>query len=131
VSDFLAWEDCAGAMPTREAKSAMHTEGVYVHQAGEILLPVHYASIHGVKGETHSATLVVETLARKHGLKELSPVLTATQDASQMRDSTRGHCKRVFVGIGRPRHLLCSAISAEHLNDTQITAFATNGWKIK
>jgi DNA helicase-2/ATP-dependent DNA helicase PcrA len=118
-------------MPTREAKSAIQTEGVYVHQAGEILLPVHYDPIHGVKAETHAATLVVETFARKHGLKELSPVLMATQHGSQMRDSTRGRCKRVFVGMSRPGHLLCSAISAEHLNDAQITALATNGWKIK
>ena len=64
-------------------------------------------------------------------LKELLPVLTAAQHGSQMRDSARGHCKRVFVGMSRLSHLLCLAISAEHIADAQITALATNGWKIE
>jgi hypothetical protein len=72
-----------------------------------------------------------ETFARQHDLKELLPVLTAAQHGSQMRDSARGHCKRVFVGMSRPSHLLCLAISAEHIADAQIAALATYGWKIE
>jgi hypothetical protein len=48
-----------------------------------------------------------------------------------MRDSARVHCKRVFVGTSRPSHLLCLAISSEHIADAQITALATNGWKFE
>ena len=129
--NFLAWEDCNGTMPTREAKSAVQTEGFYLHRAGEVSLPIRYDSIHAVKGETHAATLVVETFARQHDLKELLPVLTAAQHGSQMRDSARGHCKRVFVGMSRPSHLLCLAISAQHINDAQIKALVANGWKIE
>ena len=131
VLNFLAWENCAGAMPAREAKSAIQTEGIYLHRAGDVSLPIRFDSIHGVKGETHAATLVVETFARQHDLKELLPVLTAAQHGSQMRDSARGHCKRVFVGMSRPSHLLCLAISAEHIADAEITALAANGWKIE
>jgi DNA helicase II / ATP-dependent DNA helicase PcrA len=131
ASNFLAWENCAGAMPAREAKSAIRTEGIYLHRVGEISLPIRYDSIHAVKGETHAATMVVETFARQHDLKELLPVLTAAQHGSQMRDSARGHCKRVFVGMSRPSHLLCLAISAEHITNAQITALAANGWKIQ
>jgi len=131
VLNFLVWENCAGAMPEREAKSAIQTEGIYLHRAGDVSLPIRFDSIHGVKGETHAATLVVETFAKQHDLKELLPVLTAAQHGSQMRDSARGHCKRVFVGMSRPSHLLCLAISAEHIADAQITALATSGWKIE
>jgi hypothetical protein len=129
--NFLAWEDCGGAMPTRETKSAIQTEGFYLHRAGDVSLPIRYDSIHAVKGETHAATLVVETFARQHDLKELLPVLTAAQHGSQTRDSARGHCKRIFVGMSRPSHLLCLAISAQHINAAQITALAANGWKIE
>jgi DNA helicase-2/ATP-dependent DNA helicase PcrA len=131
ASNFLAWESCAGAMPAREAKAVIQTEGIYLHRVGKISLPIRYDSIHAVKGETHAATMVVETFARQHDLKELLPVLTAAQHGSQMRDSARGHCKRVFVGMSRPSHLLCLAISAEHITDAQITALAANGWKIE
>ncbi len=95
------------ALPASGMKSAIQTEGVYLHRAGDMSLPIRFDSIHGVKGETHAATLIVETFAR-HDLKELLPVLTAVQHGSQMRDLARGHCKRVFVGMSRPSHLLGS-----------------------
>ncbi len=130
MSNFLAWENCAGAMSASGAKAVIKTEGVYLHSASGISLPIRFDSIHGVKGETHAATLVVETFARQHDLKELLPVLTAMQHGSQLKDSARGHCKRIFVGMSRPSHLLCLAISAEHINDAQIGALGTNGWKV-
>jgi len=65
----------------------MQTEDFYLHRVGDVSLPIRYDSIHAVKGQTHAATMVVETFARPHDLKELLPVLTATQHASQMRDS--------------------------------------------
>jgi DNA helicase-2/ATP-dependent DNA helicase PcrA len=127
---FLTWENCSGAAPVSGMKSATRSDGVYVHQAGAASLPIRFDSIHGVKGETHAATLVVETFARQHDLKELLPALTAVQHGSQLRDSARGHCKRVFVGMSRPSHLLCLAISAEHINDIQFRALGANGWKL-
>jgi len=128
--NFLAWENCPGAMHTNGMTSVIQTEGVYLHRTGGVSLPIRFDSIHGVKGETHAATLVVETFARQHDLKELLPVLTAMQHGSQIRDSARAHCKRVFVGITRPSHLLCLAIFAEHVNDVQIAALGANGWKV-
>jgi DNA helicase-2/ATP-dependent DNA helicase PcrA len=128
--EFLAWEDCSGATPVSGTKSVIQSEGIYLHRAGDVLLPIRFDSIHGVKGETHAATLVVETFARQHDLKELLPVLTATRHGSELKDSARGHCKRAFVGMSRPSHLLCLAISAEHVNDVQMTALGANGWKI-
>lgn len=130
VLNFLVWENCSGAMPASGMKSVIQTEGTYLHRAGDVSLPIRFDSIHGVKGETHAATLVVETFAKQHDLKELLPVLMAMQHGSQMKNSARGHCKRVFVGMSRPSHLLCLAISAEHIGDAQVAALAANGWKI-
>src|SRR6266487_24545 len=126
MQDFLAWENCSGTMPASGMKSAIQTEGVYHHRAGDVSLPIRFDSIHGVKGETHAATLVVETFARQHDLKGLLPVLTATQHGSQLRDTARGHCKRVYVGMSRPSHLLCQAISSEHIRDNQVAALGAN-----
>jgi DNA helicase-2/ATP-dependent DNA helicase PcrA len=130
VSGFLSWENCVGARLASGTKSVIKTQSVYMHSSGGISLPIRFASIHGVKGETHAATLVVETYARQHDLKELLPVLTAAQRGSQLRNAARGHCKRVFVGMSRPSHLLCLAISAEHVSDPQVSALNANGWKV-
>jgi DNA helicase-2/ATP-dependent DNA helicase PcrA len=130
VLDFLAWENCCGVMPASGKKSEIRTEGIYHHRMGDTSLPIRFDSIHGVKGETHAATLVVETFARQHDLKELLPVLTAAQHGSELRDSARSHCKRIFVGMSRPSHLLCLAVSAEHVSDDQIAGMEANGWKV-
>lgn len=127
---FLVWENCSGAAPTSGAKSAVKAENTYLHRAGGASLPIRFDSIHGVKGETHAATLVVETFAKQHDLKELLPVLTAEKHGSQLKDSLRSHCKRVFVAMSRPSHLLCLAICAEHIGAPQIAALEANGWKV-
>ena len=128
--DFLSWENCSGALPVSGKKSAIQTEGIYIHRMGSEMLPIRFNSIHGVKGETHAATLVVETFARQHDLKELLPVLTATQHSIQLKDVARGHCKRIFVGMTRPSHLLCLAIYSEHISDAQSKILKVSGWNV-
>jgi len=130
TADFLVWEHCDGAGSSSGAKSEIITENVYRHRAGDVELPIRLDSIHGVKGETHAATLVVETFAMQHDLKELLPVLTSQKHGSQLKDSLRSHCKRLFVAMSRPTHLLCLAIWAEHINGTQAAALERNGWKV-
>jgi hypothetical protein len=130
ITDFLAWETCNGTAPTSGTKSAVKVENTYHHRSGEVSLPIRFDSIHGVKGETHAATLVVETFAKQRDLEVLLPVLTAENHGSQLKDSLRSHCKRVFVAMSRPSHLLCLAISAEHVDDTQIAKLKANGWKL-
>jgi hypothetical protein len=129
ILEFLAWENCGGIAPSSGTKSANKDENIYYHKVNGTTLPIHLNSIHGVKGETHAATLVVETFAQKqHDLQELLPVLTAQKHGSKLKN--RNHCKRAFVAMSRPSHLLCLAISSEHINARQIGALASNGWKV-
>jgi hypothetical protein len=128
--DFLAWENCNGTTATSGAKSAVKAENLFLHRPGGASLPIRFDSIHGVKGETHAATLVVETFAKQHDLEGLLPVLTGTMHGSQLKGSLRGHCKRAFVAMTRPSHLLCLAISSEHIDDAEIAALEANGWRV-
>lgn len=131
VSDFVGWENCSGVTPVNGTKSPRQTDNTYHHRMGEASLPIRFDSIHGVKGETHAATLVVETFAKnQHDLKIVLPVLTGTTHGSQLAGSARRHCKRIFVGMTRPSHLLCLAVSAEHVRDDQLAGMAANGWKV-
>jgi len=38
--------------------------------------------------------------------------------------------KRLHVAMTRPRHLLCLALNAAHINDEQRTTLQTIGWQI-
>ena len=130
ISDFLAWENCDSAVAKTGMKAPTHVGNVYVHRSGGASLPIRLDSIHGVKGETHAATLIVETFARQHDLKELLPVLTQAKHGSQLTGPAHGHCKRLFVGMSRPSHLLCLAVSGDHVTGEQRVALANSGWKV-
>jgi hypothetical protein len=73
---------------------------------------VNLRTIHGVKGETHDATLYLETEHKgSSDLKRIMPLLlgNALPDKEIMERTRR--C--VYVGMSRPRHLLCVAMKAK------------------
>ena len=82
---------------------------------GEITFDIDISTIHKVKGETHTATLVLETFNRTYDLKQLLNLLKGkTIKSSSTTDIKK---KLLYVAMSRPTHLLCFAINKEHLND--------------
>lgn len=77
-------------------------------------------------GETHDATLISETY--KHGY-----------DLSQLVESLKGNREKVkkqknetiFVGMTRPKYLLCPAIYKDNITDEDIKGLDNAGWNIE
>ena len=71
-----------------------------------------FDTIHGVKGETHDATLYLET--DRQGASDLNRILpyfgVGRCGSSSLYDSSR---KLAYVGMSRPKKLLCVAMQAE------------------
>lgn len=71
-----------------------------------------FDTIHGVKGETHDATLYLET--DRQGASDLNRILpyfgVGRYGSSSLYDSSR---KLAYVGMSRPKKLLCVAMQAE------------------
>lgn len=70
---------------------------------------IQFDTIHGVKGETHDATLYLETeMSRSSDIVRILPYFGIEKaGASPLFDYSR---KLVYVGMSRPRKLLCLAI---------------------
>lgn len=70
---------------------------------------IQFDTIHGVKGETHDATLYLETETKNSSdIVRILPYLGVGKvGASSLFDYSR---KLVYVGMSRPRKLLCLAI---------------------
>lgn len=77
-----------------------------------------FSTIHGVKGETHDATLYLETDRR--GASDLSRILpyygTGKVGSSLLFESSR---KLAYVGFSRPKTLLCVAMKRETYNKSK------------
>ena len=72
------------------------------------------STIHGVKGETHTATLYLETFYHDYDIFRIIEYLKGNHS-----NPTQAHVienlKMSYVGMSRPSHLLCVAVHKNHL----------------
>jgi hypothetical protein len=95
--------------------------------------------IHSVKGETNTATLVLETFWYDHNLEKAVPWLTGSKSgagSAGTRQSTR--LKLHYVAMTRPTHLLCLAVKRSSLEDEEgeldqrlIGGLESHGWRVE
>lgn len=94
--------------------------------------PIHVATIASVKGETHLATLVLESCRnRRFDLQDALPYLSGSMKASSTTDeATLSQLMNIFVAASRPRVLLAFAMHAERASAAHRKALASSGWRI-
>ncbi|GGA23790.1 DNA helicase [Amylibacter cionae] len=92
---------------------------------------IEVATIHSVKGETHDATLVLETKHHDFDLEKMLPYLSGDIDSAPTGKRNIERMRRLFVGASRPRHLVCMAIHADHLsNELRAKLRDVHRWEI-
>ena len=86
-----------------------------------------FDTIHGVKGETHDATLYLET--DRQGASDLSRILyyfgVGKQGSLSLCDYSR---KLAYVGMSRPKKLLCVAMQSKTYEKSK--GVFDNDWEI-
>jgi hypothetical protein len=120
VEAFLSWGEAAvntnGLDGTVTSKRC--DDNVYCYQAGNRQASIKVGSIHSVKGQTHRATLVLETAWNGYNLGQIMPWLSGESAGrptkkNAARDITR--LKTHYVAMTRPSHLLCLALPKKAL----------------
>jgi DNA helicase-2/ATP-dependent DNA helicase PcrA len=95
---------------------------------------IRLGSIHSVKGETHTATLVLDTcLNGSHHFKKIFPWIKG-KPKKTVSDPDENRLKLHYVAMTRPSHLLCLAIKKSTLekdgaiNQKAIDELKSHGW---
>jgi DNA helicase-2/ATP-dependent DNA helicase PcrA len=134
---FCEWSsefhpDGAAVEPSRE--SAINH---YILRDGTRQVEIGLGTVHGAKGQTHTATLVLETHFKKHDLGDLLSCLGAPSKALGKNPGVERleRMRILYTAMTRPTHLLCVAIRAEALTQDPGTAKNTeqlraSGWTI-
>ncbi|MDM7978679.1 MULTISPECIES: UvrD-helicase domain-containing protein [Thalassospira] len=105
---------------------------------------VELSTIHGVKGETHDATLVLETKFYCYDLGEMVRYLTgelpsAANPNSALRSTPHAtvafkpnqkFMRQFYVAMSRPKHLLGLAVHVDRITEPQRTALSRAGWRV-
>lgn len=102
----------------------------YLHQSENGDLEIEVSTIHGVKGETHDATLVLETRFHEFDLDSIFDYLVNDRLPAPVKVRKREFMKRLFVAASRPRHLLCLAIDESRMGQERIDAAVAKGWQV-
>ncbi|WP_447764703.1 UvrD-helicase domain-containing protein [Pseudomonas reinekei] len=136
VEAYLAWTepgdtvDVASEVPRKTINTYRSEEG------GDDPVDVQLASMHSVKGKTHSATLIVETFSGQRFLEMMLPWLEGKPLVKKEHKVTyRKNRMLMYVGMTRPTHLLCLAIRSRALGEGEAravrkAALEAQGWVI-
>ncbi len=139
ANDFLVWRTDANpsAQDSQDAakKAAPNT---YRYSESGASVDIRLSSIHIAKGQTHLATLVLETFNQTHFLNGLMPwLLGKNQNGTKCKtDKATQRLLQVYVAMTRPTHLLCLALRRGSLgidgdykaNQERLIA---QGWRIQ
>ena len=110
VDEFLAWPEDAAAVPSTGNDRAQFSN-VYCYPRQSPKVSIKVGSVHSVKGQTHTATLVLETYWHDYNLRSLLSRIDGSKEAGGtegVRQQTR--LKVHYVAMTRPTHFLCLAL---------------------
>lgn len=105
---------------------------LFTHMAGKEQVIVRLGSIASVKGQTHNATLVLETPRgqTRDVEKALVCIFGGEKKPTPANPDIYRAVTNVFVGATRPKHLLCIAARAEAVGQDLRAAAGAQGWDV-
>ncbi|RQU68104.1 ATP-dependent helicase [Burkholderia cenocepacia] len=123
-----------------EAAIAARTDNLFAYPPDAPRVHIRLSSIHAVKGETHTATLVLDSFYHAHHLSELKPWLLGTKSGGfstnargrQVPEGTRmlGRLRLHYVAMTRPTHLLCLAMRKDAFGNGELDILMGRGWTV-
>lgn len=133
VNDFLAWPGDDASLVTLPAGSPIDLgPNIYRVINGERQLDIRLGSIHSIKGQTHLATMVLNTYWHAHSSKQMLPWLLGEQvngNGAGVRDVKR--LLQTYVAMTRPSYLICLAIPRSAFGDDPTYARHTEALKAR
>lgn len=126
--DFLAWQ------PEGEVSVGRATErrdNVFRYPAVRPVVAIRVGSIHSAKGETHTATLVLDTYYYGHNLQALKPwLLGQKRGRGKEKPRTLARLRQHYVAMTRPSHLLCLAMREDAFSEGEMDLLRSSPWRI-
>jgi DNA helicase-2/ATP-dependent DNA helicase PcrA len=111
--------------------SSSQSDNIFRYPLETASVQIRVGSIHSIKGETHTATLVLDTFFYAHHLSTLIPWLVGeasggTSESFRVQSRLRQH----YVAMTRPSHLLCLAMREDSLTGGNVSTLMRRGWRV-
>jgi superfamily I DNA/RNA helicase len=130
AEEFVDW-----AEDQTNAEASLRPTNLFQYPANKPQVSIRLGSIHSVKGETHTATLVLESYQKAHHLKKLLPWLLGKRpkpgsDNCGEDAAIIERLKLHYVAMTRPSHLLCLAMPKSTFKAAQIDLMRKRKWRV-
>ncbi|WP_175393590.1 UvrD-helicase domain-containing protein [Rhodococcus globerulus] len=135
--EFLEWRSPPFSNSLESTDSIGGPPNMFQYKSpinGAITLDIQLGSIHSVKGETHTATLLLETFYHKHHLIHLLPKLAGDfgdQIDRPLSARTAKFMRWAYVALTRPTHISCIAIPQRAIDGSTIDRLGSAGWSVE
>jgi hypothetical protein len=128
LEDFLSNEEFDEEQYSEKEIEANNTYH-YPSESG-VEIEVELGTVHSVKGETHAATLYLETCYQgKFDTQWIMEQMAGKAVTNNLNTYEIQALKVAYVGMSRPRYLLCVAIHRDHIEGHE-EDLEPNGWII-
>lgn len=138
AENFMAWSETniAAALATK----ASSTGNTFSYSRNGVPIPIQFGSIHSVKGETHTATLVLETNYYSQNMASISDWIYGKKSGQgkTCSDQNKNRLKLHYVAMTRPSHLICLGLHSTSFiakcgkpKTDVIASLESKGWRIK
>lgn len=138
--EFLARSNISQSDSVGDVGTATVLNNFYSHPPLDPKVHIRLGSIHSVKGETHTATLVLDSFFHKHHLSELKPWILGERTGGMKKKSRGkpelegsrmlGRLKLHYVAMTRPSHLLCLAMRRDAFINGELELLEGHGWQM-
>lgn len=126
--EFLEWKQL-NDLPVGSPNVASN---IFAYPAVDPKVKIRLGSIHSVKGETHTATLVLDSFFHDHHLSALKPWILGGKAGKGTEGSRiQGRLKLHYVAMTRPAQLLCLAMRSDIFSANERGQLVARGWTIR
>ena len=135
---FLRWPKNDPSFQSRDSIQTRNLNpNTYRVQGENGSLDIRLGSIHSVKGQTHLATLLLNTFWHDHSKRQIMPWLTgkkSNRNGEGIRNIQR--LLLTYVAMTRPSHLVCIAVpcitlgSKQNIQTATIALLRQRGWRV-
>jgi DNA helicase II / ATP-dependent DNA helicase PcrA len=129
AKQFLEWRAPEnGDQPTCQSRQR---DNFFRYPDKNPMVQIRVGSIHSAKGETHTATLVLDTYYFEHHLATLKPWLLR-QKSGKGSETVRNisRLKQHYVAMTRPSHLLCLAMREDAFTGEELAQLKSIPWRV-
>ena len=136
--EFLTRSDYLPGIGAHNGVTKAAVANVYSYPPHDPKVHIRLGSIHSVKGETHTATLVLDSFFHKHHLSELKPWILSERTGGMKKKSRGkpelegsrmlGRLRLHYVAMTRPSHQLCLAMRRDAFIEDELELLKKRGW---